>query len=118
VIRRDDQVDEATRLNHHHGLMIQPLADREGFRLVGSVDLSTVDTLQAALASTEPGRTDVHVDVGSLAFVDAAGAAALVRHSTRLGTGRCMILHRPSYPLRRVIELMWGTVPSVKLVPT
>jgi ABC-type transporter Mla MlaB component len=108
-------LDEAFNPSTGCQLKIQPLADREGFRLVGDVDLVTIGKLEAALASTACGRADVHIDAGRLSFIDAAGMAALVRCSTRLGAGRRMILHHPPVPLKRVIELMWGSLPTMKL---
>ena len=72
--------------------------------LVGEVDAAVADPFAAALAAL-PDHDDT-IDVGALAFIDAHGAWVLQRAlERRRATGRALVLHEPSLPLRRVWEL-------------
>jgi MEDS: MEthanogen/methylotroph, DcmR Sensory domain/STAS domain len=72
--------------------------------LVGEVDAAVADPFAAALAAL-PDRDDT-IDVGALGFIDAHGAWVLQRAlERRRATGRALVLHQPSLPLRRVWEL-------------
>ncbi len=94
-------------------LEIMPLADRPGLRLVGTVDLSNRTVLQAALDSLPPHGEEVYVDLAGLDFLDVGGATVLMTKATELRPRR-LILDKPPDPVRRMIALLWGSVPTVE----
>ena len=99
-------------------LTIATLADRPGLRLVGEVDLTSWNLLEAELNSWSTGDTDVHLDLTWLTFIDAHGAMLLVRAAERLGPGRSLVLHSPPSVLRRLLELLWHDEDTIKMGTT
>ncbi|MGW6983802.1 STAS domain-containing protein [Streptomyces sp. NPDC054932] len=88
-------------------LTARPLRDRPGALLSGDCDLDTRPILNAALGVVTriPGPV-VHLDLSSVAFLDAAAVAALVQaNATVAGQGRRLLLHHPPYSLRKVVEM-------------
>jgi anti-anti-sigma factor len=98
-------------------LSVRPLTSRAGLRLAGDVDFATLGKLCAALAEFDAGddRSDVHLEMRDLHFIDAAGTRALIHRARRLD-GRRIVLHDPPYSLRRIIDVLWGTPSSVPMV--
>jgi anti-sigma B factor antagonist len=89
----------------------EPLAvHRQGGDLSvwGEVDVATcprlVDELSAAV---EEGDTDVILDCAGVTFFSAAGISALIEARTRVAaTGRRLVLRRPSYVVRRILDIV------------
>ena len=98
------------------GLRVYPLPERAGLRLVGDVDLSTHEVLQAALRPLVHRDCDVCVDLSEVTFVDVSGASLLVSTGLGLGGGRRMVLRQPPPALRRTLELFWAGNPSIEVV--
>jgi anti-anti-sigma factor len=96
-------------------LSIVPLTDRLGFRVTGEVDLSNRAALEAALDLVCECGADVHLDVRDLSFIDVGAVSLLVRKSTALSPGKHLVLHNPSPALRRIIGLLWGSIPTIEL---
>jgi hypothetical protein len=111
-------------------LSVLPLVSRAGFRLAGDVDLATAHQFDAALAQLatcgpcDPAACgssatgdEVHLDLGSLQFIDAAGARTLLRRARSL-QGRPLVLHDAPYALRRIIDVLWGQPPGIRMEPS
>lgn len=92
-------------------LQIHPLdGNQAGLRLVGEADIATRPILTAGLAAlaraTEPEQ--VHLDLSGLAFLDVAGARALIRtaeHIHEQGGGQ-LVLHHPASIVVRLLGLL------------
>jgi anti-anti-sigma factor len=96
-------------------LTIQVLEGRAGLRLTGEADLASRDILEKALEGVLGRDGDVHIELGELAFIDAGGVALFVNAGARMTGGHRLVLHRPSYSLRRIIELLWGQPPGIEM---
>lgn len=95
-------------------LIVEPLDGRAGLRLVGDVDLATVDELRAALAAVDPPR-DLRLELADLHFIDVAGTAALVHEAARLGDGHAIVLRDPPYALLRILDVLWRSHPGIRM---
>lgn len=87
------------------------------WRLTGEVDLAVVDDVRNALdtaASLSIG--ELAVDLDGLHFIDVPGARTLVQLAGRLAPGRRLMLHNPPYPLTRILQTAWGTIPGLEVV--
>lgn len=83
-------------------------------RLSGEIDISNLDLLKAALESVRDDG-DVHLEMDDLAFIDLAGTTVLVnRAADRAPSGR-LVLHRPPYAMRRIMDAIWGPMPSIEV---
>jgi ABC-type transporter Mla MlaB component len=97
------------------GLAIAPLPDRVGLRLSGDADLGARRALEKALAAFAGRDTDVHLELGGLAFVDVGAVTALVRAAGRCVPGRRIVLHEAPDQLRQIMTLLWGQVPAIEM---
>lgn len=86
-----------------------------GLALVGDVDISTWDALEAALGPFRRGDGDVHLELGALRFIDMRGARLLAGFAGGLPRGRSVVLHHPPGVLRRMLELAWGETPGLEV---
>ncbi|XVU27779.1 STAS domain-containing protein [Actinoplanes sp. CA-054009] len=76
-------------------------------RVCGEVGPATVDAFAQALDRALTTGNDLVVDVGELAFVDAAGLRLLARTDERLRReGRRLRVERPSRHLRRLLHVV------------
>ena len=86
---------------------VQPGADGSALRLIGELDLSTVDDLLGRVEERlGVGRGDLVLDASGLAFIDSAGVKALVDIAGRLGGARELVVVGPSPPAARTLELL------------
>ncbi len=89
-------------------LRIEPVADPGGplFRLVGYLDLSTVDQLRATVGPACGTGADVRLDLSGLTFCDSTGVGALVWRYRRAsaGSGR-LVVFAPRKPVREVLRI-------------
>ena len=86
---------------------VQPGTDGNALRLVGELDLSTVDDLLRRVgARLGEGRGDIVLDASALAFIDSTGVKALGDLAGRLGAGRELVVVGPSAPAARTLELL------------
>ena len=99
----DGQARPAETADGPGTLAITPLASGDGLRIDGEIDLSAREPFGRALAALPGG--DVHLHLGGLRFIDAAGARALLTCAGRLAPGGRLLLHDPPYVLTRIIEL-------------
>jgi len=80
--------------------------DPRGLRLVGEIDLATVDDLTAALEPHVREGGDITLDVAGVRFMGSSGAQVLIRALVSLeGRGR-LVLVQPVSSVRRLIEIM------------
>ncbi|QKW35566.1 STAS domain-containing protein [Actinomadura sp. NAK00032] len=85
-------------------------------RLEGEADLSNRDLLSAALrAMTAPGTSDLHVDLGRLAFIDVGGLLLLRRAEQALARqGRRLRMHGVPPVARKAMRLLDWETPAVE----
>lgn len=76
--------------------------------VAGEIDLATAPRLAETLERIESETPDaqVHVDMHAVTFLDSSGISVLVHAHKRLAeAGGCLVLHRPSDQIRRVLEI-------------
>lgn len=80
----------------------------ETLYVIGELDISTVTTLERAVAGRLNGQGGAFcLDFSALTFMDSAGAHALVRLHDRLtDLGRRLVVSSPTRQVRRVLELL------------
>jgi anti-anti-sigma factor len=77
-----------------------------GLRLVGELDLATVEVLRAALAELPPTSGGIWLDLSGLSFIDVSGIHALEECASALdGTGPLVVEHA-SAAILRVFRLL------------
>lgn len=80
-----------------------------GFKVVGEVDLSNWDQLQAALDTLPPTTDDVVLDLSELAFIDVASVRSLLRGADKISVENRRVVLRDAPPvLRRVLGVLVG----------
>jgi anti-sigma B factor antagonist len=89
-------------------LRIEPVAADGGplFRLVGYLDLSTVDLLRSTVGPACGTGEEVRLDLSGLSFCDSTGVGALVWLYRRAsaGTGR-LVVFAPRKAVREVLRI-------------
>jgi anti-anti-sigma factor len=87
-------------------LQIEKTDDPRGFRLVGELDASNVDSVSEAVEPDIRQGGDLTLDLAGLAFMDSTGIQVLVRTARSLdGRGR-LILVSPGSLVRRILDLI------------
>ncbi|AQZ68244.1 unnamed protein product [[Actinomadura] parvosata subsp. kistnae] len=83
--------------------------------LIGELDVTGCDVLEAALRkAARPGR-DLVVDCGRLRFIDAAGITVLVRAARMIGPGRLRLTNVRAGPAELIDLLnLPATVPNLR----
>jgi anti-sigma B factor antagonist len=88
------------------GLSIVRVADPRGFALVGEMDVSNAEALDAELRAWS-GPGDLTLDLSGLEFIDSSGVRILIDAVVRLrGSSRRMVLVDPVPPVERVFEVL------------
>lgn len=76
------------------------------FRLLGELDISNAETLEAVLDREVQHDGDVTLDLSELTFIDSSGIRVLLRAMDRLdGRGRLLLLS-PTNSVHNVLSLM------------
>ena len=84
-------------------LEISSIDDPKGLRLVGEVDLATVERFRSALAPLVREGGEIVLDIGDMRFIDSSGAQVLIRALEDLShRGRLVLAH----PRRMVISMV------------
>jgi anti-anti-sigma factor len=80
----------------------------ETLYVTGELDISTVTTLERAVASRLDGQGSAfYLDLSALSFMDSSGAHALVRLHRRLtDLGRQLVVCSPTRQVRQVLEIL------------
>ena len=76
------------------------------FRLVGELDMATVEHLEGRIAEVGRNGSPIVIDMADLTFIDSSGVGFLVR--TYLETGERVVICNPSRQVRRVLALLDG----------
>jgi anti-anti-sigma factor len=81
---------------------------KETLYVTGELDVSTVTTLERAVARRLDGQGGAfYLDLSALSFMDSSGAHALVRLHHRLtDLGRQLVVDSPTPQVRRVLEIL------------
>jgi anti-anti-sigma factor len=81
---------------------------KETLYVTGELDISTVTTLERAVARRLDGQGGAfYLDLSALSFMDSSGAHALVRLHRRLtDLGRQLVVSSPTRQVRRVLEIL------------
>jgi anti-anti-sigma factor len=86
---------------------VQAGANGTTLRLIGELDLSTINRLMGRLEEhVGHGRDEVILDASALAFIDSTGVKALIDVARLLGEGRELVLMGPSAPVSRTLDLL------------
>jgi len=86
-------------------LRIEHTANPRSLRLIGKLDLATVEDAADALSAEVVEDGDLTLDLSELAFVDSSGVHLLIQIARTLsGRGR-LILAFPRDPVDRILDL-------------
>lgn len=103
----DDGIDVA--VDH------EPGAQRAVVRVTGEVDTASVGELSAALEGlVANGATELHLDLGEVAFMDSTGLTALISARTLLEGKGTVVVESASSAVRRTfavagLDVVFGT---------
>lgn len=76
------------------------------FRLVGELDLTTTETLEAALReAVVPEGAELVLDLSDLAFMDSMGIRVLLTTAQRYNDEAGLVLRNPHGEVLRVLEV-------------
>jgi anti-sigma B factor antagonist len=96
-------------MSESDALLIQVFQSSEVtiFRLKGELDLATAPQLRHELAGrTQPGVTNIALDLAELTFIDSVGLSILVaEHKKMKDLGGRLVLQNPSRSSRRLFEV-------------
>src|SRR6266567_2862659 len=96
-------------------LTITWLPDGNGFRVDGTVDVTSRSGLASALAAVQQGIADIHVDLAGLEYIDMEGLRLLVRAARGLPVGRSLWLQRvPAYVRQLLYAANWDQTPGLR----
>jgi anti-anti-sigma regulatory factor len=97
-------------------LKITWLMQAVGFRVEGTVDVTSRHGLAAALAAAQQGHDDIHVDLSGVEFIDMEGLRTIARAARDLGAGRLLVLERvPSFVRVLLRAVNWDVVPGLRI---
>ncbi|GAB3232448.1 hypothetical protein GCM10027447_28250 [Glycomyces halotolerans] len=78
-----------------------------GIRAGGAVDLNSHGQWARALRQAASRRTEVHLDLSELGFIDVQGVAVLVDVARRLGDGERIVVHQAPPCMTRIMQVLW-----------
>ena len=85
-----------------------PAQDAAVLRLIGEIDIATVDLLADGLGRlAERHLTNVIIDANEVSFMDSTGLHALVEGKRHIHEDGAHVILVASPPVRRVLELMF-----------
>jgi anti-anti-sigma regulatory factor len=87
-------------------LRIGPGRDENTLVLEGELDMAAVDRFTSAIELCSFPGGDLILECGLLAFIDGAGARALVEAAERLPVGSRLIVDHPSGLVLRVLQML------------
>ena len=80
--------------------------EERGFRLVGELDASNVESLTDVLTPVVGERGNLTLDLAGLAFMDSTGIQVLVATARKLQGRGNLILVSPGSLVRRILDLI------------
>jgi anti-anti-sigma factor len=97
-------------------LKITWLPHAAGFRVEGTVDVSSRSGLAAALSAAAQGADIIHVDLSGVDFIDMEGLRTIARAARDFGDGRLLALERvPSHVHALLRATNWDTVAGLRI---
>jgi anti-sigma B factor antagonist len=87
-------------------LQVERTEDPRGFRLVGELDVSNIERLNAALEPDLQDGGTVTLDLAGLAFMDSSGIQALIQAARTLGDRGRLVVRSPGRIVRRLLDLI------------
>jgi anti-sigma B factor antagonist len=87
-------------------LEINPTEDPKGLRLVGDVDLATVDRFRSALAPMLRHGGEVVIDMEEMRFIDSSGVQVIIRACEDLDDRGRLVLTHPRRTVVRMVRVM------------
>jgi anti-anti-sigma factor len=87
-------------------LDISQTPDPKGLRIVGDVDLATVDRFRSALAPLVREGGDIVVDMAEMRFIDSSGVQVIIRALEGLGDRGRLVLSHPRRTVVRMARVM------------
>ncbi len=98
------------------GLSIEPIEG--GFRVVGQIDLATVDRFRQATASHTSEGSELIVDLSDCSFLGSEGIGVLIDALRALGSAGRLVLRSPRGIIRKVLDLAGlAKLPNVRIIP-
>ncbi|WP_157963881.1 STAS domain-containing protein [Actinocorallia populi] len=101
-------------------LTITPLTEQPGLRLIGEIDLYTIDRATSALADAiRSDAPEIYLDLAGVDYCGIEGLRLFALTAQRLGRqGRELVLCSLSPHLAKVLRLLgWDTIPGLLSVP-
>jgi anti-anti-sigma factor len=87
-------------------LTIEKTEEPRGFRLVGELDASNIESLTDALTPEVSQGGNLTLDLAGLVFMDSTGIQVLVRTAQKLEGRGNLILVSPGSLVRRILDLI------------
>jgi anti-anti-sigma factor len=78
----------------------------KGLRLVGEVDLATVESFRSALAPMVRDGGEIVLDMGAMRFIDSSGAQVIIRALEDLNDRGRLVLAHPRRMVVRMVRVM------------
>jgi hypothetical protein len=89
----------------------------QGMRVSGEIDLVTRQAWGQLLADLVATGDDIELDLSDVPFIDVGGATLLARTALRLPPGRRLRVRNPPLGLRYLVDLLWGPLTTIELLP-
>ena len=98
------------------GLSIEPIEG--GFRVVGQIDLATVNRFRQATASHISEGSELIVDLSDCSFLGSEGIGVLIDALRVLGAAGRLVLRSPRGIIPKVLDLAGlAKLPNVRIIP-
>jgi anti-anti-sigma factor len=86
-------------------LQVIPMDEPGSFRLVGELDLASAERLEPILKEAAEANGGVTLDLTELTFMDSTGIRVILSTVRSLDGQGPLVLLRPSYIVRRVLDV-------------
>ena len=98
------------------GLSIEPIEG--GFRVVGQIDLATVERFRHAAAAGVSHGSELIVDLSGCSFLGSEGIGVLIDALRALGSAGRLVLRSPRGIIPKVLHLAGlAKLPNVRIIP-
>jgi anti-anti-sigma factor len=108
------QVATADPLYADASVMLIPVYDPVGLRVVGDIDLTNSEAWQSAVAAVADHGEEVRLDLSGLDFIDVHGVRVLARTAAAMAGGCRLVLDSAPQQLVRMLRLTgWDQTPNL-----
>ena len=98
-------------------LRVEPGENENSMRLVGELDISTVEDAARALAAAA-SLTNISLDLSELTFIDSSGVRLLLNLiRDQRSKGGDLVLHAPTQTVRHVFDILGLEANGVAITP-